>query len=62
MLAVCPVTSMTEHNLLFYAYAALGAQAVGSVYAGSWGALKVGVRPRKYTRLQGHRHRKRQRS
>ncbi|TIA83123.1 hypothetical protein E3P77_01335 [Wallemia ichthyophaga] len=41
MLAVCPVTSMTEHNLLFYAYAALGAQAVGSVYAGSWGALKT---------------------
>ncbi|TIA93565.1 hypothetical protein E3P99_00041 [Wallemia hederae] len=32
---------MTSHNLLFYAYAALGVQAVGSVYAGSWGALKT---------------------
>lgn len=35
------VRRMSEHNLLFYAYAALGVQAVGSVYTGSWGALKV---------------------
>lgn len=32
---------MSENNLLFYAYGALGLQAVGSVYAGSWAALKV---------------------
>ncbi|TIC32789.1 FMN-dependent alpha-hydroxy acid dehydrogenase [Wallemia mellicola] len=36
-----PAGRMSEHNLLFYAYAALGVQAVGSVYTGSWGALKT---------------------